>query len=299
MPTVFRAALLFALITALSCAASVWARDATVSNDRTATNVSAFGQGLAWSREGTDGRVRLVLRSFGAPTDVPISPLTGGNVDPDLGQDDDGSTVAVYTRCAGVSGRSCDVYKYDFAQRRERKVAGASTTRCSEYAPSIWDGTVAFARSGSKSCRGLYVKGPQGAALLLDRRIPADTDIRAGRVAYLYAPDSRRTYIRAFTIRRGRSQLVVSGVRAEGERTRVTSPTFSGSYLYWLHEDPRRGEFLAVRSRGHARSVLQFGDRELPGRVDSIALDGRTLYYTNGRGVHQANDPAPRFRARD
>src|SRR6185312_8189944 len=100
----------------------------------------------------------------------------------------------VYTRCAGVSGRNCDVYEFD--GRRERKVGGASSSRCSEFAPSIWNGTVAFGRSGPGKCKGLYVKGERGTALRLDKAVPADTDIRAGKVAYLYAPSGRKSSIR-------------------------------------------------------------------------------------------------------
>jgi hypothetical protein len=270
------------------------ARDRTISSDRSATNLSAFGQGLLWSRTAADGRSRLVLRGFGAPTDVPVDPVSG-SFDADLGQDSEGSTVAVYTRCAGVSGRNCDVYEFDFARTRERKLPGASTSRCSEFAPSIWQGAVAFARSGPGGCNGLYVKGRRGSALLLDHRVAAETDFREGRVAYLYAPDSRRTSIRIFSIKEGESRLVIGSLRSGGERTRVTNPTFAGSYLYWLFEDVRRKDFRAGRSRAHRRSALQFSDRKLAGRPESIAVDGRTIYYTNGRGVFQANDPAPHF----
>lgn len=285
------------LLVGLLAASEALARDREISSDHSATNLSAFGQGLAWSREGTDGKSSLVLFSFGQANDVAVTPLDGGSFDPDLGQNAGGSTVAVYTRCAGVSGKNCDIYQYEFSRKRESKVPGASTSNCSEYAPSLWEGTVAFARSGAKSCRGLYVKGPKGTAVRLDTRIPADTDIRSGRVAYLYAPDSKRSYIRVFEIRRGRSILVAAGVNAEGERTRLSTPTFSGSYVDWLHHDLRRKEYRVGRSRGHAGSVVQFSDRKLRGAVDSIALDGRALYYTNGRGVFQANDPAPKYQA--
>jgi hypothetical protein len=130
---------------------------------------------------------------------------------------------------------------------------------------------------------------------MLDRRVAAETDFREGRVAYLYAPDSRRTSIRLFSIKEGESRLVIGSLRSRGERTRVTSPTFAGNYLYWLFEDIRRKDFRIGRSRAHAGSALQFSDRKLAGRPDSIAVDGRTIYFTNGRGVFQANDPAPRF----
>ncbi len=300
MPRAFRpVAFAAGLAVALSVPAIALARDAAIATDRTATNLSAFGQGLIWSRTANDGASRLVLRGFGPPADLPVPPYSGGVFDADLGQDSSGTVIAVYPRCGGVSGRNCDVYQFNFSTNRESRVAGAATSRCSEYAPSIWEGAVAFARRGPRGCNGLYVKGRRGTALKLDSRVPAETDFRSGRVAYLTLSNLGRTAIRLFSIREGRSHVVVAGVRAEGERTRVTNPSFSGRYLYWLFEDQRRRDFLVARSRGNARSSLQFSDRALPGRVDSIALDGRTLYYTNGRGVFRASDPAPLFEARD
>jgi hypothetical protein len=287
-------AIALAVLATLAFAIAAQARDRIIASDRSATNLSAFGQGLLWSRTAADGRSRLVLRGFGAPTDVPVNPVAGA-VDADLGQDSEGSTVAVYTRCAGVSGRSCDVYEFNFARAHERKLPGASRSRCSEFAPSIWQGAVAFARSGPRGCNGLYVKGERGPALQLDSRVAAQTDFREGRVAYLYAPDSRRTSIRIFSIKEGKSRLVIGGLHSGGERTRVTNPTFAGSYLYWLFEDVRRKDFQVGRSRARAGSTLQFSDRKLAGDPDSIAVDGRTIYYTNGRGVFQANDPVPHF----
>jgi hypothetical protein len=272
------------------------ARDRVITSDRTAANVSGFGQGLAWSREAADNRARLVIRAFAPPADLSVPPLAGGLFDPDLGQSAAGTNVIVYSRCS-VSGRNCDVYEYDLFARRESKLPGASSARCSEFAPSIWLGTVAFARSGGGDCDGLFVKGTRGTALRLDRRVPADTDIRQGRVAYLHVPSPERTYIRLFTIRGGRSSIVAAGLRAEGERQRVTSPVFGGAYVYFLHHDLRRRQFSVGRSRARRAASVQFTTRSLPGTVASIAVDGGALFYSNGRGIFQATDPAPRFRA--
>ena len=137
--------------------------------------------------------------------------------------------------------------------------------------------------------------------LRLDRRVPADTDIRGNRIAYLHAPDARRTTIRLISLSRqgGGSHVVIAGVRANGERTRVTNPTFSGRYVYFLFEDLRRNDFLVGRSRGEQGSVLEFSDRKLPGDVDSIGVDRTSIYYTNGKGVHRADDPSLKFSPRD
>jgi hypothetical protein len=117
-------------------------------------------------------------------------------------------------------------------------------------------------------------------------------------VAYLHFPSPGKSVIRVFTIKEGKSRIVVSAVRAAGERTQVSSPTFAGRYLYWLLEDRRRHDFTIGRSRAGAASVIEWSDRSLRGTVDSIAVEGRKVYYSNSRGVHQATDPVPIFAAR-
>jgi hypothetical protein len=299
----FRALTVCALSGALVCAAVAWAADEELSKDNTASNLSALDPLTVWSRQASDGKYRLVIKervttllSQPAPRDLPIKPADSP-FDPDIGKSASGVLLVVYTRCAGVLGRNCDVYQFD--GQRERKVKGASGSRCSEFAPSIWKGAVAFGRSGPGSCKGLYVKAERGGALRLDPAIPADTDIRAGKVAYLLAPSGRKSAIRVFTIRRGTSRAVITGITQEGERTRVRSPVFSGRYLYWLLDDLRRNYTTVGRSRGTAHSALEWINRSLPGLIDSIAFEGKRLSYINRSGVYEATDPVPKFSARD
>lgn len=272
--------------------------DRPITADRTAANVSAHNGEVVWSRVGRDGRGRLVERVFGRERDARARPKDG-LFDPDLGTNRRGNRVIVYTRCAGLTGRDCDVWELDYGRGRERKLPGASSARCSEFAPSLWIGSVAFARAGPGECSGLYVVR-RGHRLRLDRRVPADTDLRARRVTYLYVPagDPSRTFIRVRSTNRGKSRLVVAGFTRPGEGFRVTSPVLGGGFVYWLQQDRRRKEFFVGRSRGTPGSVLEFSDTTLPGKPDSIAVTRGQLFYTNGRGLFEAN-PAPRFAARE
>ncbi len=222
--------------------------DVTISTDRTATNVSAHHGQLVWSRAGSDGRSHLVRRVGGVNKDVPVRPKDG-LFDPDTGTSRRGNQVIVYTRCAGLSGIGCDVWRYNEGTRKERKVGGAASERCSEFAPSVWIGTIAFARSGPGNCPGLYIVR-RGRLKRLDSRVPSQTDIRGRRVAYLYTPagDPSDTTVRIRSIYGGGSRRVVSGFAAEGESYRVTSPVLDGRYVYWLQEDRVRHEFFAGRA---------------------------------------------------
>jgi hypothetical protein len=272
--------------------------DTVISSDRTATNVSAHHGQLVWGRVASDGRSRLVRRIGGVNMDVPVRPKDG-LFDPDTGTSRQGNQVIVYTRCAGLSGVGCDVWRYNEGTRREQRVAGASSQRCSEFAPSVWIGTVAFARSGPGNCPGLYIVRRRHLRRL-DSRVPSQTDIRGPRVAYLYTPagDPSRTSVRLRSVYGGQSRRVVSGFAAEHESYRVTSPVLDGRYVYWLQEDRIRHEFFAGRGVAARPSApLEFTQQTFPGRVTSIAVGDGRLHYVNGRGLYEATNPG--FAARD
>ena len=184
-------------------AAPAHAADRLITRDPTAANVTAHGgsSNVVWARVGNDGRSRLVHRIRNRNRDLPVRPKTG-LFDPDLGINAEGHRVIVYTRCAGLSGRNCDVWQYDVADRRESKVPGASTDGCSEFAPSVWIGAVAFGSSGPGRCNGLYIVR-RNTRLRLDERVPAETDLRAHRVAYLHIPRVTRPALSCASAARG------------------------------------------------------------------------------------------------
>jgi hypothetical protein len=271
--------------------AAAGAADRVVVTDPTATNVSAHNGLIVWSRLGRDGRARLVRLVGSAPRDLPVHPKDG-LFDPDVGTSRRGHEVIVYTRCAGLSGQGCDVWQYDDGKRRERKVPGASSEHCSEFAPSVWIGTIAFARTGPGNCAGLYVVR-RGRVHRLEGRVPSQTDVRGSRVAYLYTPagDPATTSVRVRSIHGGRSRRVVSGLKAEHESYRVTNPELDGRFVYWLQEDRVRHEFFAGRGVAKRQSSLEFTSRTFPGRVTSIAVARGRVFYTSGPGIFEATDP--------
>jgi hypothetical protein len=221
-----------------------------------------------------------------------VPPKGGGLFDPDTGTSHGGHQVIAYTRCAGVSGSGCDVWLYNDGTRREHKVAGASSARCSEYAPSVWIGTVAFARTGPGNCPGLYVVR-RGHVRRLETSTPSQTDVRGSRVAYLLTPagDRSRTSIRVRSIYGGGARRVVSGFATKRESYRVTCPAFDGGYVYWLQEDRIRDEFFSGRGLAARAAPLEFTAQTFPGRLDSIAVGDGRFYYANGRGVFEATNP--------
>lgn len=106
---------------------------------------------------------------LGAPSRLPIAPRRGVPFDVDMGREEAGNQILVYSRCAVeptpervnklfgskvaisaaprpvyTAGRGCDVYGYNF-DGTEFKLA-PSTDGASEMLPSIWNGRIAFVR---------------------------------------------------------------------------------------------------------------------------------------------------------
>jgi hypothetical protein len=153
-------ALALAAAGALAFATAASAQEPTVATLDRPTAIAAYNGRLLWSvRERASGRWSLVTRAGGVIEPVPVAPR-GVPFDADLGPGPDGRAVAVYSRCAqdppagsGFGGplyhrgRGCDVYLYDFAAGAERRLAGASAPRATEFWPTIWRGTIAFGRA--------------------------------------------------------------------------------------------------------------------------------------------------------
>jgi hypothetical protein len=122
--------------------------------------VAAYAGRLLWSAYQPDtASWALVTRFQGATSAVPVA-RRKVPFDSDLGPGPSGSMVAVYSRCTtevtpsgsfGPSlygkGRGCDLFLFDFATNIETRLTSANATDASEFWPSIWRGTLAFART--------------------------------------------------------------------------------------------------------------------------------------------------------
>ncbi len=145
------------------------------------TEVDSFGGWAAWSAFEEGVGYRLVLRGPGGEIAAASVKPRAVPFDVDLGPSEDDGVVAAYSRCAqepdeygagGVllrtTGRGCDIFRLDVLGGGETKLKGASTDQASEYLPSIWEDSVAFARvyEQRKGRRGdlpyLYVRPLDG-----------------------------------------------------------------------------------------------------------------------------------------
>ena len=141
------------------------------------TPVASFGGRRLWSvRDRATGRWSLVTRAGGVTATVPVAPRRVA-FDADLGPGAGGNVVAVYSRCrtdppvgSGGTlynrGRGCDLHLFDFATGRERRLANASSPGATEFHPTVWRGTLAFARvyDAKPDLPYVYTRPLQGSA---------------------------------------------------------------------------------------------------------------------------------------
>jgi hypothetical protein len=230
------------------------------------TPIAAYGGRLLWSSfDAATQSYGLVTRASGVTTAVPVA-RRSVPFDADLGPAPGGGVVAVYSRCAtevtpsgsfGPSlygkGRGCDLYLFDFASGRETRLASASAPDASEFWPTIWKGTLGFARTydDKRDYPYLYTRpltgsarstrqpgGPRSGCAKCDDRLsrPIALDLYGRRLAfawqYVGTGEGLDTDIRMDTIGGGHVRVAHQG---GGGLTQVEPgwPAFQSGRLYW------------------------------------------------------------------
>ena len=255
---------LAALVGALLVAAPA-AAQSVATLDRS-TPIAAYGGRLLWSSFDPATRTYgLVTRVGGVTTAVPVA-RRSVPFDADLGPGPSGSVVAVYSRCAtevvasgsfGPSlygkGRGCDLYAFDFGTGGEERLASASAPDASEFWPTIWKGTLAFARTYDDKRDFPYVYtrplagsarsrrqpgGPRSACAKCDDRLsrPIALELYGKRLAfawqYVGVGEGLNTDIRMDTI--GAGHLRVAHQHGGGlTQVQPGWPAFESGRLYW------------------------------------------------------------------
>lgn len=307
-----RCLLLLAGITALTAAAPAQADDLVAELPRD-TPVGAYGGAVAWSAyDAGSARFRLmVIPARGeAPAAAPVAPAQRA-FDVGVGPDARNRPVALYTRCTRSGGtRGCDVYRYDFALRRERRL-GLSSPREDEAWPVQWGARVAFVRRHRMGGRGevddcdvpfVTVVSSTRPARRLDRGSCGTTtgmSIRRDRIVQVTfgtPPDATRfdSQVRRLSARGGRMTLLAR--QGSGEESNVFSSPSQSADSVWVTRtgvNPRP-MFVRIDARSGARREV----RALTRLTGPLARDERgTFHYVEGGsfggGACQELDLAP------
>jgi hypothetical protein len=190
------ALVLLVLVCALGAARTAFA-DQQLSQEQQPFVAAAFGETIAWSSfDSATKDYRLMSFAGGVRTALTVAPRPQA-FDVSVGPGEDGSPVAVYSRCTGQTpplytfggaahtSSGCDIYRYDVASGSERKVTSVSSTRFSETQPSIRGRRLAFvrtlaARRGRPARDAVYIGRTTGDARA--RRQPTPASRHGGQV---------------------------------------------------------------------------------------------------------------------
>jgi hypothetical protein len=268
------------------------------------------------------GGCRLYSSVDGVTSRLPVKPFYLGEDarEASLGIGPGGHVLAAYTRCNG-SLRDCDLYTYDFATGRERRLP-VSHVRGALTSPTVSGNRVAFNydRSGrdvDSKRFGIYWSRLDGRRMHPVATMPFDIgvylpklDLAGGRLAYSgYSAlnsclDQSQVRVQRLDAKHGYGRLIASG----SDRTDVISPQWSGRTLYFGRDR------FTKRSYRHDFTVGQITnsriERHRPGAagnettayrraaMKAVLPDGDALLYRalsrrGGRGgVYDAGRPA-------
>jgi hypothetical protein len=260
------------------------------------SRLSAYAGHVVWSQYASPGSYVLMRWHAGR-----VDRLPGRSrrvpFDLDLGPDARGRAVAVYSRCAGdndldraLPDRRCDVYQLPLTGGRERRLRRISTSRASEYAPTIWRGTIAYAsaaRSGLKPRLMLLRRGARRPRpLLTGTRVTATNHVRSMDLTSnalvftwsTYDPardDFEVSQLRRVALRGGRATILVKEINQESFGDHANSANVTPDETIWVRAvaTPCIETRIVVDRHGQRRMTAP-----MPRDILSLARDGSTLY---------------------
>lgn len=188
------------------------------------TPVSAYAGHVVFSAwDPAVSQYRLMLSVDGLrPAPVDVAPR-GVPFDADIGPGPGGGVHAIYSRCAKEpivervgnvlpawnTGKGCDLFRVDLMTGSERRIPHLSSSRASEFLPTIWRYQVAFARRRDASVSPRLYRaslaseraarrlpgGRRGTGrTLITAGQPVGVDLRDGRVAHVWNRKAGRSY---------------------------------------------------------------------------------------------------------
>lgn len=257
------------------------------------SRLSAYAGHVVWSQYVSPGIYVLMRWHAGRVDRLPVRSRKVP-FDLDLGPDARGRAAAVYSRCAddneALPDRRCDVYQLSLTTGRERRLRRISTSRASEYAPTIWRGNIAYAsaaRSGLKPRLMLLRRGarrprrlPTGSRVTATRHLRS-MDLTSNALVFTWsqydpARDDRGvSQLRRVALRGGRATILVKEINQESFDDHANSANVTPNETIWVRavSTPCLETRIVVDRHGKRRMTAP-----TPRDILSLARDGSTLY---------------------
>ncbi len=296
----------------------------TIAVEPFASKLAAYGGVVAWSHwDPTTREYRLMAHYRGrtellrvAPRRVPF--------DVDLGPDPHGRAVAVYSRCrrerpvwmngagtpAGLPS-GCALYRYDFATKREGRIAGIAGTG-SFYLPTLWQNEIAYVRVGARGGPALVAQpltAPRRGKLAVVS-LPGDAagapgpvslDLGPGRLAFAWETISGGQVDSTIDVDTlpASASAAATGLAVDTESSEIGAPgflsfpSFASGGLYYGQFDgspivPAADAFQRIAPDGSGAASAG-----APHALRGLARDGATTYALYGPYAGQFSDCGP------
>lgn len=242
------ARLVFACLISLAVLAAPARAATVVAVEQGRVHADAYGDRIAWSSFDPQTRVWRLMTAQDGKVVATSAPVSEHPFRLDVGPGPDGEAVAVYPRCSGDA--ACDLFLYDFATARERRLKGLSTKGASEVLPSVWRSRIAFARrtgAGSQLLlarldgRGEPARVPGG--MVTGPSGPIAVELRGTRIVYVWSRRGSNGFTRTelFAWSRGRTSFLdVTTSGGAGTSTFVT-PELRSRHVYYGRPASGRG----------------------------------------------------------
>jgi hypothetical protein len=296
---------------------------AAVLSNQPGEAISALGGTTVFNTEDAAG-YHLTLHDSTGTRQLPVK-ASKIPFDVSLGTDSAGRPIAVYSRCrVGEDGwakhdvvpGSCDLYAFDLAKGRERKLRDASRPGVSEGAPSIENGILVFGREFDLKAKAprrlsyrtrvvirrepgdhertiMTIPGRDGGGYSYARDVDVDASAIHGERAAVVVYDPSQNASMLYLKTSGQSfRLLARGGFGEENVRQFESPTFAGRYLYFgyanhatwvwgpngwvLRRDLRTGRTVAAQAPGYLEAVAADPQRASDPLVVSSFSDRET-----------------------
>lgn len=276
-----RSPLIALLALLVLCPATASAAE-TIAVEQGRVHADAFGKRIAWSSFDPAARVwRLKTRQRGRIVTT-RAPTSAHPFRLDVGPGPEGTPVAVYPRC---EGEDCDLFLYDFAARRQRKLRGVSTRHASESLPSVWRNRIAFSRrAGGMSTMyvsrldgrrarvlpGGWQTGPSG---------PIALELSGRRAAFVWSRQGTAgfTETELHFVRRGHRRILDRTSSGPRKSSTFVTPEFRGRRIYYARpvDGPATGNQLRRVNLESGR--IRYVRAPYKGLVTAVWMTGRFL----------------------
>jgi hypothetical protein len=293
------------LVAALSSPQDAWAKDAIVARDTAISSIYALDGQLVYRRglDKTPKRAWMVRfkRHLRRATGIPRRATAGA-----IGRDAKGRVVFTFARAQDLSGANprAKWFIYDLARKRNRPLGGLPSN-CYVGWAALWRDSVAYTASCEKSAdSGVFVRQGKRTQRLGEDPGTNALAFRDGTLAAIFDDGLDDFFVVQYLANGEPCVQRLDGSFGDATDSKGFFPTglwIANGYITWTMGHPRIRPDFAILSAKVAAGCAAPGPVGLfaftpeTSTVGALAVDGRRLFYADGKTLRSHKLPAKPF----